>query len=186
MAARRFSFECGRQWHPKGFPIDFRTLARLRRCRCSFAPGRFRHIRAWQLRSILTYMDRTARVRVVAVDLSGSGPSEKSCDVRVKSAMRRIPDSAPFAHQATVTAASAKTHRRSLLTVSSLLVLSDATAQLVERAAGRIVSVNSGGRWPRVEFIGGPALSSQRRAQWSVLCHAADFVCGPAELIAAN
>ena len=31
-------------------------------------------------------------------------------------------------------------------TVSSLLVLSDATAQLVERAAGSIVSVNSGGR----------------------------------------
>jgi hypothetical protein len=32
-------------------------------------------------------------------------------------------------------------------TVSSLLVLSDATAELVERAAGSIVSVNSGGRW---------------------------------------
>ena len=31
-------------------------------------------------------------------------------------------------------------------TVSSLVALSDATAQLVERAAGSIVSVNSGGR----------------------------------------
>ena len=32
-------------------------------------------------------------------------------------------------------------------TVSSLVALSDATAQLVERAAGSIVSVNSGSRW---------------------------------------
>jgi S1-C subfamily serine protease len=32
-------------------------------------------------------------------------------------------------------------------TVSSLVALSDAAAQLVERAAGSIVSVNSGGRW---------------------------------------
>ena len=32
-------------------------------------------------------------------------------------------------------------------TVNSLVALSDATAQLVERAAGSIVSVNSGSRW---------------------------------------
>jgi hypothetical protein len=36
-----FGFECGRQWHPKGFPIDFRMLARRRRCRCLFASGDF-------------------------------------------------------------------------------------------------------------------------------------------------
>ena len=32
-------------------------------------------------------------------------------------------------------------------TVSSLVALSDATAQLVERAAASIVSVRGGGRW---------------------------------------
>ena len=49
-------------------------------------------------------------------------------------------------------------------TVSSLVALSGATAQLIERAAGSFVSIRLGAAGIRTEFIGGPALSSQRRA----------------------
>jgi S1-C subfamily serine protease len=85
----------------------------------------------------------------------------------------RMADPAPFASSpgATVSAAKAKTFRPGHLasgasvgampafggdaeevfamveTVSSLVALSDATAQLVEHAAGSIVSVRGGGRW---------------------------------------
>ena len=54
-------------------------------------------------------------------------------------------------------------------TVGSLVTLSDATAQLVERTAGSIASVRGGGRWhSSAEFIGGPALSSRPKKSWSV------------------
>jgi hypothetical protein len=53
--------------------------------------------------------------------------------------------------------------------VSSLVTLSDATAQLVERAAGSIVFLHTvAAAGTQAEFIGDLALSSQPKKSWNL------------------